>query len=176
MNVSSVMLKVKSAAPKVAKGIKKFAGTPLAVASKAIGAACVAGVLYDSHVNAREKAIVKDENDTANRLYSQHKMSIMSGKESAVLCNLKRRYFDVQQAYPFYHINSKTQGYISGFSKTIVKDAPILALSAIAIFCNSKSKVLGPVGKIAGVALAAIAARQVSSDVLGYGLPDTKLK
>ena len=47
--------------PAIVSGAKKFAGKPIGVASKALAVATTAAVLYDSHINGRERAYSLDE-------------------------------------------------------------------------------------------------------------------
>ena len=58
---------------KITSNAKKLAGKPLLYASKGMGVLATAAVLYDAHINGVEQSIVKDDIDTANRVYSQHR-------------------------------------------------------------------------------------------------------
>ena len=166
MNVSTITSKIHAAIPKVASGARKFAGKPLLVTSKILGAACVAGVIYDAHVNGKERAVYR--NDTAQRIFGQYDQYLTMDKESGTIAKLKKQWFGMQQAYPFNHTGSRTKGYIKGLGQTLFRNLPIIGLSALALSYNK-------VGKVAGVILGGIAAREVCNDVLGIGNQRNKL-
>lgn len=152
-----------SVIPKVAGAIKTFSGKPLGVMSKALGVATVASVIYDSHVNAKEKAVVTDEIESADRFSKQYNNYLTSTRESATVCKLKKHWFDIQQSFSLYHPTSKAKGYFSGFSSTVVKNAPLVALSAITLASK------GILGKTAGVLLAFNGVKTLVCDVFGIG-------
>ena len=58
MSITSVMTKIGSAA-------KKISGRPLEVTSKVLGAATIASVVYDSHINGKEKGCLRHPNETS---------------------------------------------------------------------------------------------------------------
>ena len=147
----------------ITTALKKFSGKPLAVTSKVLGAATVASVLYDSHINGREKAIVTDDIESADRFIDQYNNYIVSDKESATVAKLKKGWFDMQQGFSFFHPISKGKGYLTGFGKTVCNELPNVVLSAVAL----KSK--GWLGKASGVLLAANAVKTIVCDVLGVG-------
>lgn len=147
----------------ITTALKKLSGKPLAVTSKVLGAATVASVLYDSHINGREKAIVTDDIESADRFIDQYNNYIVSDKESATVAKLKKGWFDMQQGFSFFHPISKGKGYLTGFGKTVCNELPNVVLSAVAL----KSK--GWLGKASGVLLAANAVKTVVCDVLGVG-------
>ena len=184
MAISDLKTKIRAGLPKLKNGAKHLAGKPLYVGSKIVGASCLVGVLYDAHVNGKECAVVTDREDTAQRLYGQYDQYLTSNKESGVIAKLKKAWFNSQQAYPFHHANSNFKGYLKGFGKTIFRDLPIVALSAIALagknadksILNSGNKLKGlgtlalsVASKVSGILLTGIAAKEVSNDVLGLG-------
>lgn len=149
---------------KVTTALKNFSGKPLGVASKALGVATCASVLYDSFVNAKDKSCVVDEIDTGNRVFSQYQQFMTSDTQSATVCKLKRMWYNIQLGFPFYHVASRTKGFAKGFGATIARGLPLIGLSAVAI--KSKS----PIGKAAGVLLAANGVKTFLHDVVGIGL------
>ncbi|MBE7704221.1 MAG: hypothetical protein E7Z90_00245 [Cyanobacteria bacterium SIG29] len=149
--------------PVITSAVKKFSGKPLGIMSKALGVATVASVVYDSHVNGREKAIVTDNTESADRFFKQYKNYMVSPKESATVCGLKKHWFDFQQSFSLFHPYSKTKGYVGGFGKTIVDEIPNIALGAVALATK------GIPSKVAGVLLAVNAVKTCVFDVFGVG-------
>ncbi|MBQ4122387.1 hypothetical protein IJD44_01495 [bacterium] len=145
---------------KITSALKTFSGKPLAVTSKVLGAATCAAVLYDAHVNGRERAGVQDMNDTADRFENQYNQYLTSDKESATICKMKKLWYNAQQDFPYYHVISRTKGYLSAFGSTLFKDIPLIALSVLAI----KTK---DIGKVAGVLLAGHGLKTFLYDVIG---------
>lgn len=149
--------------PKVTSAIKTFSGKPMGVMSKALGVASVASVIYDSHINGREKAIVTDDLESADRFSRQYKNYMTSTKESATVCGLKKQWFDIQQSFSLYHPASKAKGYFCGFGSTVIKELPVLVLSAVSLASK------GILGKTAGVLLALNGVKTLVCDVFGIG-------
>lgn len=150
--------------PKITSALKTAGGKPLSVASKVLGVATCAAVIYDSHINGRERAYVVDEKETGDRFMNQYSQYMTSEKESAVVCKMKKLWYELQQSFPFYHVTSRTKGYTGGFCKTLIKSLPLIGLSAVALL--SKGKIPG---KIAGAALAVNAVKTFLYDVAGVG-------
>lgn len=117
----------------VTTALKKFSGKPMAVTSKILGVATVASVIYDSHVNGKERSIVTYENDSANKLYNNYGQYMTSNKQSATVAKLKKLWFDAKQSMSVDRPISITKGYLSGFGSTIIDNIPELTFSAIAI-------------------------------------------
>ena len=140
---------------------KKLAGTPLLYASKGLAIATTAAVLYDAHVNGKENAIVQDEADTANRVYNQYLQKFTSNSNSATISKMKDVWFEIQQSFPFNHSTSKALGYIGGFSTTVAKNIPAIALSAVSILAKNPK-----ISKTAGCLLGAYGAMVLSSQVI----------
>ncbi len=158
---------VSSVIPRITTAAKKFSGKPLGVMSKAIAVATCASVLYDSHINGRERAYSLDEVESADRFYNQYKQFMTSERESATICKLKKIWYNMQQDFPFYHITSRSKGYFAGAGNTLLKNLPLIGLSAVALkFKNA--------GKIAGVLLGINALQSVLYDVMGIGAKKTE--
>ena len=149
--------------PSVTAAVKKFSGKPLGIASKALGVASVAALVYDAHMNGKERAIIKDQKDSTDRFMRQYQQYRVSDSESTVVCNLKKLWFDIEQGFPFYQPVSRASGYLEGATKTVVKNLPVVGLSAVAL----KSKTW--VGKAAGVGLALTGLSTLLFDVFGIG-------
>ena len=143
----------------------------LSVAAKVLGAATGVAVLYDSHVNGKEKAFVVDSEESADRFSSQYSQYITSDKESATLCKLKKFWYDSQQNLQALHIFSKLKGYISGAGNTILNAVPLIGLSAVALLTKSKSKL----GIAAGALLALNGLKTLLYDVMGIGVKKNKI-
>lgn len=149
--------------PKMVTAIKKFSGKPLGVMSKALGAASVAAVVYDAHVNAKERSYATDSTESADRFISQYNNYRASDTQSATVAGLKKQWYDIQQSFSYYHPISKTKGYLSGFGSSIVTQAPVLGLSALALCCKSG------LSKAGGVLLGVHAIKTILYDVIGIG-------
>ncbi len=162
----TIVSTIKAVTPKVINAAKKFSGKPLAVTSKILGAAAIASVVYDSHVNGREKANYCDEIDTTSRTLNQYKQYMSSDKNSASLNKLKKVWYDIQQSISYYSLGSRVKGYTSGAGKTILGELPILALSAIALKFKK-------IGKVAGVLLGLNGIKMLLFDVIGIGKKNT---
>ncbi len=158
----SIISTVKAVVPKIGSNVKMIAGKPLSVSSKVLGIGTIASVIYDSHVNGKEKAVVSDEIGTGNRFYNQYKQYMNSDKESATLCRLKKMWFDAQQSYSYFHIGTRIRGYVSAFTDTMLGNLPLVGLSAVAIKFKR-------IGKVAGILLGLNAAKTVLYDVMGIG-------
>ena len=141
--------------------IKKFAGKPLEYGSKAIGVVALSAILYDAHVNGKEGAIVKDELDTANRVYNQYNQYLKSYTGSATIAKMKNTWYEIQKAFPFDHSTSKVLGYLGGFGMTIAKNIHVIGLSALSIFAKNPT-----ISKAAGSMVALYGAKVVTDDVL----------
>jgi len=148
--------------PAITSAAKKISGKPLGIASKVLGAATVASVLYDSHINGREKAYSLDEVSSGDRYYNQYKQFMTMEKPSATLSKMKKWWFNVQQDFSYYHLAARTKGYLSGFGNTIANSLPLVALSAVALKFKTT-------GKVAGVLLAANGIKTLLYDVMGIG-------
>lgn len=155
--------------PAIVSGAKKFAGKPMGVASKALAVATTAAVLYDSHINGRERAYSLDELDSADRYYNQYKQYMTLEKESATIAKLKKWWFNLQQSFSYYHIFSRSKGYLSGFGQTIINNIPVLALSAVALKFQTA-------GKVAGALLAASGLKTLVYDVMCIGAKKAERK
>lgn len=146
----------------ITSALKSFSGKPMAVTSKALGVATCAAVLYDAHINGRERAYSCDEIESGDRFYNQYKQYMTCEKESATICKFKKIWFDMQQSFPLNHIGPRVKGYASGFGKTLLTDLPLIGLSAVSLKCKT-------LGKIAGVGLALNAVKTLAYDVMGIG-------
>ncbi len=156
-----------AAIAKISSALKTFSGKPLGYMSKALGVATVASVIYDAHVNGKERAYSLDEMESGDRFFNQYKQYMTSEKESATICKLKEMWFNLQQDFPFYHLTSKAKGYGIGAGYTIIRDLPLLALSAIALKFKTA-------GKVSGVLLALNGIKTFLYDVAGLGSKKTK--
>ncbi len=144
---------------------KKLAGKPLAAASKVIGGATIASVIYDSHVNGKEKSNITDEVNSANRLYNLNKNYYTINKESATIAAMKKGWYLGQMTNGTSHFINNVKGYIVGAGMTIFNNAPMLALSAIAVRIGKIGKI--PVGKLAGAVLGLSWVKTFLVDVVG---------
>lgn len=148
----------------IASGLKTLSGKPLGIASKVLGAATCAAVIYDAHVNGKEQAGIKDMNDTADRFENQFNQYMTSDKESATICKLKKKWYEIQQDFSYYHFASRSVGYVGSFVSTLAKDLPLIALSIVAVKCKTA-------GKVAGSLLAAHGIKTFLYDVVGLNAP-----
>ena len=144
----------------VTTALKKFSGKPMAVTSKILGAATVASVIYDAHINGKEKSIVTYENDSANKLYNNYRQYMISNKQSATICKLKKGWFDAKQTMSVDKPVSITRGYLSGLGNTVIDNLPELTFSTIAL-CGKKFFC-----KTAGVLLALNGLKTLVFDVI----------
>lgn len=151
-----------SAIPKITSAMKTFAGKPLGIVSKALGAATCAAVIYDAHKCGKETAISKDRLDTADRFEKDYKQYLVSGSESATVANLKKFWFESRRGLNCPHILSRTGGYLGGFGGIVLKELPLVALSVVAIKFDK-------IGKIAGLLLAANGVKTLVHDIAGVG-------
>ena len=147
---------IKNAIVKVAKS------KPAGVVSRAIGAVSIASVVYDSHVNAKEDAICKDQLKSANRFFDEYDNYMLSHKESATVAKLKSWWFDAQQSFSSFHLANRASGYVGGFCKTVGTNLPTLALGATSLFTKN-------VGKVASVLLILGGIKTFVYDVVGIG-------
>ena len=132
----------------------------MAVTSKILGVATVASVIYDSHVNAKERSIVNYENHSANKLYNNYRQYMTSNKESATVCKLKKAWFNTKQSFSTDRPFVLAKGYLSGFTNTLIDNIPEITFSAIAI---AGKKFFS---KTAGVLLALNGAKTLFFDVI----------
>ncbi len=161
VSISDVLKKVPGA-------VKKISGKPLGIASKVMGAAAIASVVYDAHVNAAEKADTYDSVKTADKMHNDYKRYITSNKKSATLAKLKRYWYDMQQNTLGFHFINKTAGYTGEFVSTAVSNAPKLLLAGAALAFKKA-------GKIAGIVLLLDAVRTFIFDVAGLGAKKEKI-
>ena len=124
-------------------GLKKFSGKPLAITSKALGVATVASVIYDAHVNGKERAEITDEIKSADSFYKNYKQYTISNKASATVAQMKKDYFLGMLTFPGKHFNFKAGGYLSEFCNTILRNLPRLALASVSLAFNKAGKVAG---------------------------------
>lgn len=155
--------------PAIISGVKKFSGKPMEITSKALAVATTASVIYDSHINGRERAYSLDELDSANRYYNQYKQYMTMDKESATISKMKKWWFNLQQSFPYYHIISRANGYLKGVGETIINSIPLIGLSAVALKFKTA-------GKIAGGLLAAAGIKTLMYDVIGIGAKKAERK
>ena len=141
--------------------INKLAGKPLEYGSKAIGVVALSAILYDAHINGKEGAIVKDDIDTANRVYNQYNNYLKSSTGSATVAKMKNTWYQIRQSFPFDHSTSKILGYLGGFGMTLAKNMHIIGLSALAILAKKPT-----VAKVAGSMVGIYGAKVVADDVL----------
>lgn len=153
----------------ITTALKNFSGKPLGIMSKTIGAASVAAVLYDAHVNGKIKAKSTDMDSTAERYFKNYKQFMSTDKQSASINKLKRVWYDIQNNFSYLHPYYKSKGYLTGGGKTLLNDLPILGLSFIALKFKK-------VGKIAGLALGFHAIKTLVYDVFGVGRKENKFK
>ncbi len=153
-------------AVKVSNVINNISGAlkskPVKVASKAMGVAALASVIYDAHVNGREKANVTEQIETGDRFYNQYSQYMTMEKESATIAKLKKTWFDMQQSMPLNHLWPRTKGYFSGFGGTIIKCIPEIGLSIAALKCKK-------IGVVAAALLAIEGIKTCMYDVMGIG-------
>ena len=150
---------IKNAIVKVAKS------KPATVASKAIGAIAIGSVIYDSHVNAKEDAICKDQLKSANRFFNEYDNYMISHRESATVAKLKSWWFDAQQSFSSFHFANRASGYLGGFCKTVATNLPVLALGATSLFTKN-------VGKVASALLILGGIKTFLYDIAGIGKKD----
>ncbi len=148
----------------VINAAKKISKKPLSVASLGIGAACAASVVYDTHINGKEKALADDRIYGADRLFKQHKQFMEMDKSSASLAKAKSLYYDSQFACSYYHLYTKLKGYIKGAGQTLINALPVVGLSALAIKFHKNI-----VGKASGILLGVHAVKTLLYDVVGIG-------
>ena len=154
----------------IVKGAKAFSGRPLGITSKALGIATAASVLYDAHINGRERAFTSDEVISGERQMNLHRQYMTSSSNSATISRLKRDWYMGMQASSCCHLWTKAKGYVTGAAETIVNNIPKIALSAVSLISlKNKGKTAGTAGKIAGCLLAADWLKTVAVDVLGLG-------
>lgn len=147
---------------KITPTLKKLSGKPLGVASKVMGVAALAAVVYDAHINGREKAYSKDMIESGDKFYNQYKQFMTSDKESATISKMKKLWFDMQQNNSGQHLFTRAKGYLTGAGETIIRNLPVIALSALALKFKT-------VGKISGCLLGAIGLKTLLYDVAGVG-------
>ena len=162
----TIISAIKTVTPKVVNAAKKFSGKPLAVTSKILGAAAIASVVYDTHVNGRENANACEQVDTADRMLNQYKQYMSSEKSSASINKFKKMWYDFQQSTSYYSLASRVKGYVSGAGKTLLGALPIIGLSAVALKFKTA-------GKVAGALLGLHGIKTLLYDVAGVGKKKT---
>lgn len=153
----------------VVNGAKSFVGKPMKVASKVVGAGTIASVLYDAHVNGKEKAFVNDDLNSADRFYKLHKQYMTSEKNSATVCQMKRGWFLGQMTNGCAHFFNKIGGYLGGVGETLFNNVPRLLLSAVALRFDK-------LGKVAGTLLTLDWGKTYLLDVIGIGAKNNNHK
>lgn len=164
----TVISAIKTIIPKVGRAAKKFSGKPLGITSKVLGAATIASVIYDSHINGKEKAYSLEQNNMADRYQSQYEQYMTMENASATTAALKKWWFNSLQTTNIPNIIDKVKGYAAGFGSTTLAGIGKIGLSAVAL----KSK--GKLGKIAGVALILDGMKNILYDVIGIGNKNKK--
>ncbi|MBQ9246376.1 hypothetical protein IJ182_08940 [bacterium] len=150
------------------KAVKTISGKPLGLATKVLGAATVASIIYDSHINGRETAFRRDEVNSADRVFNLHKQYMTSPSNSATIAQLKKGWFYSQLTSDCFHFWTKAKGYGEGLFNTIGGNLPRLALSAVTLLSlRNKNKAIATAGKIAGCVLGLSWGRQIFTDVMG---------
>ena len=149
---------------------KTFSGKPLGVASKVLGVATVASVIYDSHINGRENSYTKDEVLSADRYLNLYKQYVTSPSKSATVSKMKKDWFMSQQTNSYFHFFTKTKAYAREFLGTLGVNLPKIALSALTLLSiKNKNKAVSTLGKAAGCILGASWGKTILFDVLGIG-------
>lgn len=144
--------------------IQKFGGKPLAITSKALGVATLASIVYDAHVNGRERSYAVDSDVSANRLYNQFNQYSRMEKSSATLAKFKKMWFNAQRNFAHYDIAPKVFGYLAGVGQTLFDNLHLIGLSAVALKSDMKSKL----GKAAGILIALNGINTFLCDVIGF--------
>ena len=158
MQISAVTSRIKNEA-------KKFSQKPLETTSKALGFASVLTVLYDSHRNGKENALVQDYFDSSERFSGNLQNKMVLYRRSQTIANAKDAWYNFHQTLSFPHIVSKIEGYVCGFGQNLIGNIPEIALSLIAL--NTKNHKL--LGQTAGVLLGINAIKTFVHDVMGVG-------
>jgi len=153
----------------IVTGAKRFVGKPMSVTSKIVGAGTIASIIYDAHVNGRERAFVTDELNSADRFYNLHKQYMTSEKNSATVSQMKKGWFLGQMSNGCAHFGNKIGGYLGGFGETLFNNIPRLLLSSIALKFNN-------LGKVAGTLLTLDWAKTYLLDVMGLGAKHNERK
>lgn len=158
MSISSVFTTIHSAA-------KKFSGRPLELSSKVLGGVTLASTVYDMHINGKEKAIVTDRIETADRYEQNYRQYMTLNKRSQSIADCKNFWFNMQQTFSWLHIFSRAGGYFAGASQTILGNLPEIGLSILAL----KTKNHPVLGKAAGTVLGINAVKTLLYDIVGIG-------
>ena len=155
----------------VAGAAKSFvSGSPVQVGSRIIGAATAASLVYDSHINGRERAFTLDEVASGNRLMNMNRQYKQSNSSSATVSQMKKGLFYGQMASPCFHFWTKLSGYVQGFGHTIINNLPRIGLCAATLLgMKSGNKAMKTAGVVAGGLVAADWLRTIAVDVLGIG-------
>jgi hypothetical protein len=155
----------------VAGAAKSFvSGSPVQVGSRILGAATAASLVYDSHINGRERAYSLDEVASGDRLMNMNRQYMQSNSSSATVSQLKKGFFYGQMASPCFHFWTKIKGYAQGFGQTVINNLPRIGLCAATLLgMKSGNKALKTAGTVAGGLLAADWVRTLAVDVLGIG-------
>ncbi len=143
----------------------KFSGRPLEITSKVLGIGTIASVVYDTHINGKEKAIVTDRIETADRYEKNYRQYMHLDKQSQTIADCKNSWFNMQKTFSWFHIISSAGGYFAGAAQTVLSNLPELALSAVALRTKNH-KILG---KTAGLMLGANTIKTLTYDVIGIG-------
>ena len=141
----------------------KFSGRPLEVTSKVLGVVTAGSVAYDMHINGKEKAIVTDRIETADRYEKNYRQHMLLDKQSQTIADCKNAWFDMQKTFSWLHILSSASGYFMGAAQTILGNLPELALSAVALRTKNH-KILG---KAAGIMLGINMVKTLMYDITG---------
>ncbi len=143
----------------------KFSGKPLELTSKALGVVTIASVAYDTHINGKEKSIVTDRIETADRYEKNYRQYMSLDKQSQTVADCKNSWFNMQKSFSWFHIFSRAGGYFAGAAHTILSNLPELALSAVAL----RTKNHKFLGKTAGIMLGINALKTFVYDIAGVG-------
>ena len=156
---------ITSVVSKIGNYAKGLSSRKMEVASKALGFATCASVVYDMHVNGKEKAISLDNIETADRYENNYKHFMFMNKPSQTVADLKSWWFDMQNSFSWFHVISRLSGYFYGASQTVLSNLPEIGLSVLAL----KTKKHPVLGKTAGVLLGVNAVKTLLHDVMGVG-------
>lgn len=135
----------------ISQTAKKISGKPLGVASKAIGVATLASVLYDAHVNGKEKAYTTDSLEYSEKYLKNLDNYATLERNSATLAKLKGIWFNIQQNMPFRHSGLQIKGYCKGFGETLINNLPNIGLGIAALKFKNLGKVAGVILGVFGI-------------------------
>ena len=143
--------------------IKPYTGQPLELTSKALGFFTLGSIIYDCHINGKEKAVVTDRLNTVDRFERNYKQYMTMQKSSQSIADAKGMLFSMQRKGHWHHLISKITGYVTGVGKTLLGNLPEIVLSVLAL----KTKNHKILGKTAGVLLGINALKSFLSDIIG---------